>query len=111
MKTIKITPAIWQTVRKVVSVALKYEKLTGRNLGITGEVGELLVCQKLKLKLSADPLTAGYDAVDKNRKRYQIKTRRAHNDRGRISSFSKHGFDYAVLITLGKNYKISGLWQ
>lgn len=111
MKIIKITPSIFRAVKKAISAALEYEKLTGRNLGITGEVGELLTCEKLKLNLATDPLTAGYDAIDKKRRRYQIKTRRANSDRGRISTFSRHDFDYAVLATLDKNYKISGLWQ
>lgn len=111
MKVIKITPSIWRAVERAISAALKYEKLTGRNLGITGEVGELLTCKKLKLSLVADPLTAGYDAVDEKRLRYQIKTRRANSDRGKIGTFAKHNFDYAILATLDKNYKISGLWR
>lgn len=111
MKIIKITPSIWRAVKRAISAALEYERLTGRNLGITGEVGELLVCHKLRLKLMTDPRTAGYDAIDKNRRRYQIKTRRANNDRGSISTFSKHDFDCAVLATLDENYKIIGLWR
>ncbi|MDO8558509.1 MAG: hypothetical protein Q7S09_04995 [bacterium] len=110
-KIIKIGHPALRAVKKAVSAELEYEKLTGRKLGITGEVGELLTCQKLKLNLVANPLIAGYDAIDKKGRRYQIKTRHGHSDRGRTSRFSEHDFDYAVLVILDKKYKVSGLWQ
>jgi len=115
MKVIKITPPILRAVQKVISAALEYESLTGRKPGITGEVGEVLVCKKLRLQLAADPLVAGYDAVDKNGKKYQIKTRRAvrweRRYLGRIGIFARHEFDYAILAILDKNYKPRELYQ
>ncbi|GAH21961.1 unnamed protein product [marine sediment metagenome] len=98
-------------MRSAAQVAVDYERLTGRKLGITGEVGEVLACDKLGLKLLADPISAGYDAIDKDNKRYQIKTRRVEHNRGRLSRFSKHEFDYAILVVLNAKYEIMELWQ
>ena len=111
MNTIPITSKIKKIISTASKVAIEYEKLTGRKLGITGEIGEVLVCDKLKLKLLANPLSAGYDAIDKICKRYQIKTRRVEHGRSRIGRFSKYAFDYAILAILDRNYKILELWR
>ena len=112
IKTILITPNIKKVVVDAIKIAIDYEKLTGRKLGITGEIGEILTCDKLGLKLLANPISSGYDAIGKNnKKKYQIKTRRGDSNKGRISRFSKHPFDYAILTILKSNYDIRGLWQ
>ena len=113
IKTIPITEEIRKAVFTSIKAAIKYEKLTGRKLGITGEVGEVLVCDRLKLKLLSDPISAGHDAIDEQGKRYQIKARRvnrAKGIKGRIGTFSKHEFDSAVLIILDENYEILKLF-
>src|SRR3989344_1987256 len=107
--TLLITEKIYNIALEAAKVAVKYEKLTGRKLGITGEIGEILTCKNQDLKLSLNPLTAGYDAIDGDGNRYQIKSRRANHRRGSIGSFSQHSFDYAVLAMLDSNYKISEL--
>lgn len=109
---IKINNEIIKKVAQATKLAVEYEELTGRRLGITGEVGEVLVCQKLGLSLIADPLFAGYDAIDKaNNEKYQIKTRRVNHLKGRIGSFSKHEFDFAILAILNNDYKICELYK
>lgn len=107
------TGEINNIIAQAVSAAIKYEKLTaGRKLGITGEVGEVLVCDKLKLKL-ADPRTSGYDALDNKGKKYQIKTRRGNTDSpgARMGTFAKHEFDYAVLAILDHGYNLVELYK
>jgi hypothetical protein len=55
-------------------LAIEYRKLTGRPLGVTGEIGEYEAARLLKLKLS--PVRqCGYDAVQKDGKKFQVKTR------------------------------------
>src|SRR3989338_10721689 len=104
MKTLKITPDIKRIVGQAIKVALTYEKLTGRKLGITGEIGEVLVCahpklKKYGLKLIANPLSAGADAIGRHGKLVQIKAKRPGDWRrrylGRISKFADHNFNYA----------------
>lgn len=56
------------------ALAKRYKTLTGRPLGITGEVAEYETCAALGLQL-ADVRQAGYDAVAPNGMRYQIKAR------------------------------------
>lgn len=121
MKTIRITPSILRAVKRGISAALEYEKkLTGRKLGITGEIGEVLTChdqklKKFKLELLENPLSAGYDAVDKNKKSYQIKTIRKVNWKrrrvGEVGTFSKHKFDYALLSLLNEGYEIKEIYR
>jgi len=78
-KTIKIDNKLINKVKSAIDVALEYEAATSgkRKLGITGEVGEVLVCHKLGLKLVLDSRSEGFDALDKNGLRVQIKTRRS----------------------------------
>ena len=56
----------------LVKSAVEYEKVTGRDPGITGEVGEILVSDKLNLLLLSDRINAGFDALSKDGKKYQI---------------------------------------
>lgn len=60
--------------------AIQYYRLTGKPLGITGEIGEFEAARRLGLKL-VEARTPGYDAVDGSGRRYRITSR----------SFSKSG--------------------
>src|SRR5689334_23052207 len=46
------------------ALAVEYYQLTGKPLGVTGEVSEYIVAKVLRLKL-APPRTPGYDATRK----------------------------------------------
>ena len=59
------------------ALAKRYRELTGKPLGITGEIGEYEAARLLKVKLE-DARTTGFDAirvVNGERQRLQIKTR------------------------------------
>jgi hypothetical protein len=90
----------------VKGLATRYYALTGKPLGVTGEVAELEAARLLSLKLAA-ARTAGYDAIDTRRnKRVQIKGRAVdHKKRyvGRCPSI-KCGdqFDLVLLVLLDK---------
>jgi hypothetical protein len=98
-------------INSICRNAVEYENITGRKLGITGEIGELSACDVLGWELNENPQVAGYDALDKNRKRYQIKSRRVDHKKGRIGRFSEHKFDFAILVVLDENYKILEIWE
>lgn len=107
-----------EKIKLAIKAALAYEIETGRKrkLGITGEVGEILVCHLLHLRLMLDPRSLGYDALDSNGARIQIKTRRSESeglprDAGRVSSFSEHKFDYALLCLLDQQYQLCEIWR
>ena len=118
IKAIQIDSNILTTVKDVIRSALSYEKMTDntRKIGITGEVGEVLACYHLGLRLCIDPRSAGYDAIDKECKKVQIKTRRSEkkglpSDAGRVSTFSEHYFDYVLLVLLCRDYKVAEIWK
>ncbi len=115
---IKIDNALINKVKSVIDMALVYETATHgkRKLGITGEVGELLVCYQLGLKLVLDSRSEGFDAMDKDGLLVQIKTRRSESEglpggASRTSSFSKHEFDYTLLALLENKYELCEIWQ
>jgi hypothetical protein len=125
-ETINIDDTLVKLVRSAIRVALRYEmKTNGRKLGITGEVGEILVCYHLRktlgLKLVSDPLSAGFDAIDRNSRHVQIKTRRIKTRRSESQElpidgvstgiFSEHKFAYALLGLLDHNYKLCQVWR
>ena len=117
-KAITVNEKLINKVKLAVKAGLSYEKATDgrRKLGITGEVGELLACKQLGLKLVLDTRSEGFDAIDKRGLRVEIKSRRSESeglprDVGRTSSFSKHKFDYAILVCLDKKYRLREIWR
>ena len=117
-ETITVDGKLINKLKSAINAALVYETATHgkRRLGITGEVGELLVCHQLGLKLVLDSRSEGFDAVDKDDLRVQIKTRRSESeglprDAGRTGSFSKHEFDYTLLILLDHKYQLCEIWR
>lgn len=69
--------AVMAVLRKAKNLARKYRALTGRPLGVTGEVAEFEAARLLGLEL-APARTSGYDAIERigsRRRRLQIKAR------------------------------------
>lgn len=69
---------IVELLRQVKELAIEYYALTGKPLGVTGEIAEVEAADKLKLKLCA-ARNDGYDAVGQSEggpRRIQIKGRR-----------------------------------
>ena len=118
VRAVPVTEPMLKATRRVIKAALNYEKVTDgrRKIGITGEVGEILACHHLGLRISLDPRSEGFDAVDPAGKRVQIKTRRSESgglprDAGRLSTFSKHPFDYVLLVLLDPQYRLAQIWR
>jgi len=118
LKTISINDEIVEKINLAIGAALMYEEVTGgkRKLGVTGEVGEIMVCEQLGLKLVSDPRSTGFDAIDRNGKHVQIKTRRSESEGlprpiGRVSRFSNHKFDYALLALMDRKYNVCQIWR
>jgi len=117
-RAVSITPQVLKATRRVAEAAKAYESAIGgnRKMGITGEVGEVIVCHQLGLRLCLAPQSKGFDAVDDKGCRVQIKTRRSESDGlprdvGRVSTFSKHAFDYVILAILASDYRLAELWR
>src|SRR5437868_3099331 len=67
-------PRIMDILHAVKKLGQEYRSLTGKPLGITGEIAEYEAARILNLELTA-ARQAGYDAIDSTGRRYQIKGR------------------------------------
>jgi hypothetical protein len=97
------------------AAAIDYYRLTGKPLGITGEIGEYEAARILGLKLSA-AREAGYDAIDPLGRRYQIKARRiGENGLRRSQQLGSikltHPWDSVLLVILDMEFRAAGIWQ
>ena len=117
-QTVPVTEEVLSGINKAIEGALAYENTIGglRKMGITGEVGEVFACYHLKLRLCVDPRAGGFDAVDCDGRRVQIKTRRSESgglprDAGRIGTFSKYPFNYVILVLLDHEYRLAEMWR
>jgi len=111
-KVIEIDDRIRAVKDLAIAAAIEYQSVTGRKLGITGEVGEIIVADKMSLKLLADPIAAGFDAVDDSGKLYQIKAcRNRRTGIGKTGRFSTHHFNLALVGIFDANYVLTELWQ
>jgi len=71
-------------------------------------LAELYVAKEFKLQLSDRKNEPGADATDEQGRRYQIKYRSPSTQNVDINNFD---FDYIVLVNLGDDYGLAGLWR
>ena len=95
--------------------AIAYYQLTGKPLGITGEVGEYEAARLLGLTLAA-ARTPGYDATDAAGHRYQIKARalskaarRRSQQIGTIKLAS--AWDAVLLVLMDEHFQTEEIWK
>jgi hypothetical protein len=94
-------------IGRAKAIAQEYRKLTGRPLGITGEVAEYEAARLLNLKLSK-VRQAGYDALRSDGSKVQIKgrvrfeTTTASQRLGRIKLDSE--WDSLILVILDEDF-------
>jgi hypothetical protein len=119
MVKVKVKLETVEKMKTIKNLAVEYEQLFSfeRRLGITGELGEILLCYLFDLDLVKNNINDGFDALDKDNKKIQIKSVRKKpnnkktNDGGRLSRFSEHEFDYCLLISFDKYYSPTGVWK
>ena len=100
-----------QLIDNIINLSLEYKKRIGKNLGITGEVGEYKTSQLLNLKRAPGNINKGFDAIDPKGKKVQIKTRVFSRNSERTSAFTNFGFDYALLVLLSDKYEITEIYK
>jgi hypothetical protein len=89
-------------------LAIEYYVLTGKPLGVTGEVGEYWAARLLGLTL-ADARTPGYDAIGPDNRRIQIKSRSISSNSRRKSQRIggiklTYEWDTVVLVLMNEHY-------
>lgn len=100
----------------VRALAVEYYQLTGKPLGVTGEIGEVEAAEKMALELET-ARTEGYDAVRHEGpfRRIQIKSRwrpdgmRPHDRVSKIN-ISK-AFDSVMLVLMCGDYEVYEIWE
>ncbi len=95
-------------------LAHRYKKLTGKPLGITGEITEFNAAKILSLKL-ADARTAGYDAIGNDQRKIQIKGRcLPPNPKPgqRLGSIRlDHEWDAVLLVLMDESFDVLEMWE
>ena len=101
---------------EVRALAVEYYQLTGKPLGVTGEIGEVEAAEKMGLELGA-VRTDGYDAIrhDGSNRLIQIKSRWRHggvkpHDRVPAINISKE-FDSVMLVLMRGDYEVYEIWE
>lgn len=95
-------------------VAVRFKKLTGKPLGITGEIAEFSASELLNLKL-AEARQPGYDAIDSAGRKVQIKGRclpEKTSPGQRVGSIRfDHEWDTVLLVLLDQAFEVIEIWE
>lgn len=107
--SLPISDEIIEKLTHAIKTSLDFEKMTGKQLNLTGIVGEVLTCKRHNLELVVDDINEGFDAWDKDGKRVQIKTRRFKGVDSAMTGtlLSKNyepTYDYVILVLLNEQY-------
>ncbi|MFC1932279.1 DUF6998 domain-containing protein [Chloroflexota bacterium] len=100
-------------VEKAIDAARHYRNITGKPLGITGEVGEFLAADLMGLKLT-EVRQPGYDAIANDGRRIQIKARciLPSSSGGRLGSINlDHKWDTVMLILLSRDFEPFSIYE
>lgn len=96
-----------EVIEMAKQVAKRYRELTGKPLGITGEIGEVITAELLGLKLS-NARQPGYDAIAPDGRKIQIKSRCVLPDSSPGQKVGKIKFDTEwdalVLILMNEDF-------
>ncbi|MEH6415539.1 hypothetical protein [Pseudomonas sp. CGJS7] len=108
---------ILEVLRDAKVLARRYYDLTGKPLGITGEVAEYEAATKLNLRLHP-PRQAGYDATEVRQEglvKIQIKGRCITNPQkitGRMGSIDlRQVFDTVLLVLLDSDFNAFAMYE
>ncbi len=104
-----------EILERARAAAIDYYALTGKPLGITGEIGEYLTARLLGLAL-AEARAPGYDAVDEAGRKIQIKARclpsRTKLTGQRLGSIRlDHEWDCVMLILLDERFEPQVIYE
>jgi len=90
---------------QAVSLMAEFKTVFGRELK-PDFIAELYVSLELNLELMDGPNAPGYDAVDSNGQRYEIKERTAQN-----VDLNNFDFNFLILVNLDEQYHVKGMWK
>ena len=101
-------------IAQVKLLAARYYRLTGKPLGVTGEIGEQEVARLLHLQLEG-ARSPGYDAKDDQGRRYQIKTRsldaKSRKKTQMTGTLNGKDWDAALLVFMDEKLTVLEIWE
>jgi hypothetical protein len=102
-------PALRSVIRDAKEIVKRYRNLTGKPLGVTGEVGEFTAAESMNLRLTG-ARQPGYDAVASDgHRRIQIKARcilpESKKSQHLGSIRLKHEWDTVMLILMDADFE------
>ncbi len=109
-----MTEEIEEILEQAKQLAARYKKLTGKPLGITGEIAEFNAASLLNLEL-AEARTAGYDAIGSDDRKIQIKGRCLPENAKpgqRVGSIRlDHEWDTVLLVLMDESFNVQEMWE
>lgn len=92
---------------KIIADSLRTLKADGiiRSKNLVGDLGEFYCEQLFTLALNKSTVTKGFDALDLDKKKVEIKTRREPTNSGKII-FRSLDFDYCFFVKLDEFYDL-----
>ena len=115
MSDIQNQDQVFALLSKAKAIAAEYYKLTGKPLGITGEIGEYLAAVHLELKL-APAREAGFDAWDKSGAKIHITSRSVRSNKKAASQklgsirLDKN-WDSVLLVLMNEHFELVSMHQ
>lgn len=104
--------ALKKVIQETKKLAKQYRQITGKPLGITGEVGEYIAAELLHLNLT-EARNPGYDALGQDGRRIQIKSRCVRSTSsqrvGRIKL--DYDFDTVILVLMDDDFEPLSIYE
>ncbi|CAM5220344.1 hypothetical protein CDEF62S_00628 [Castellaniella defragrans] len=102
-------------LKQAKAIAIEYYRLTGKPLGITGEIGEFEASRLLRLDLAA-AREAGFDAIDPHGRQIQVKSRCLPDPQNlsgqRLGSLDlDKPWDAVVLVLMDQAYTTHAIYE
>ena len=106
---------VGEILARAKQAAVDYYRLTGKPLGVTGEVGEYEAARLLGLAL-VDARVPGHDATDDSGRRYQIKSRAVPDPKRaniqRLGSIQPNQeWDAVLMVLMNRALETQEIWK
>lgn len=104
-----------EIIEQIRTSASSYYKLTGKPLGVTGEIGEYDAAHLLGMVL-AEARQKGYDAIKSDGSKVQIKTRALNKNAdkisGRVGAIKTNcEWDTVILVIMDRGYNTIAIYE
>jgi len=107
LNLIKLNEKKIEVFKNAIATMANFKKVFNRDLN-PAFIAELYAAEKLDLGINPAATERGFDALDSESKRYEIKYRRLDTQNVDANNFN---FDYMILANLDDDYRLVGMWR